>query len=412
MNTLDHSSESYGYDVCIIGGGGHIGLPLGVALACTGLKTVLLDVNKKNLDTIMSGVFPFKEDRGTEKLQEALSRGTLFGSSDPSVIGESSIIITVIGTPIDEYLNPNFLGIIRTVNDYIEHFRDGQIFILRSTVYPGTSERVQRFFEKNGKDVRVAFCPERIVEGKAFEEMKKLPQIISAFDEKTLERVKELFQRLTERVIVPVKPIEAELSKLFCNAWRYISFAVANQFFMIASEYNLDYHSIFKAMTEDYSRMKDLPNPGFAAGPCLLKDTMQLAAFNNNHFLLGHAAMLVNEGLPGFIMQKIKEQYPDLKHKTIGILGMAFKPESDDQRDSLSFKLRKVANTEAQEVLCHDPYIKSSEFFELEEVLSRSDIILLSTPHRMYMDIPLEARSGKIYVDVWNAWGRGFLFVS
>lgn len=400
------------YDICIIGGGGHIGLPLGVAFANVGLKVTLLDLNKEVLKKINSGIFPFKEDNGEENLKKVLASGTLKTSSDPSVISDCKTIITVIGTPIDEYLNPNFLGIIGTVNNYIEHFRDGQVFVLRSTVYPGTSERIQSYFKDQGKNIGVAFCPERILEGKAFEELANLPQIISAFDADTLKHVKQLFGQLSKQAVVAVQPIEAELSKLFCNTWRYISFAVANQFFMIASEYNLDYHNIYRVMTENYERMKDLPKPGFAAGPCLLKDTMQLAAFSNNNFFLGHSAMLVNEGLPAFVMKKITERYPDVGQKTIGILGMAFKPENDDERDSLSFKMRKVAATKAKKVMCHDPYIKSDEFFALEDVLEKSDIIILATPHKMYTEINLDEYKGKIFVDIWNKWGKGFIFVS
>lgn len=398
------------YDICVVGGGGHIGLPLGVALANTGLNVVLLDINKKVLEQIMSGKFPFAEEQGDEKLKEALDKGLLATSSDASVIANSDTIITVIGTPIDEYLNPNFLGIIRTVNDYIDYFKDGQTFILRSTVYPGTSERIQKFFKEKNKDVNVAFCPERIVEGKAFSELATLPQIVSAFDDGALKKVSELFERLTDKSIVPVKPIEAELSKLYCNAWRYISFAVANQFFMMAAEYKLDYSNIYNAMTQDYPRTQDLPKPGFAAGPCLLKDTMQLNAFNSSNFFLGHSAMLVNEGLPAFVMKRVGVEVPSIDEKTVGILGMAFKAESDDQRDSLSFKMRKVASNHAKEVLCHDPYIKSDEFFKLHDVLSRSDVIILATPHKEYVDINLDEYKGTFFVDVWNKWGKGFIF--
>lgn len=397
-------------DICIIGGGGHIGLPLGVAFANAGLKVVLLDVNKEILQKIESGVFPFKEDNGDENLQKALKSGNLSTSYNPEMIVKSEIIITVIGTPIDEYLNPNFLGIIRTVNNYLEYFRDGQIFILRSTVYPGTTEKIQKYFQEKNKKIGVAFCPERIVEGKAFEEFKNLPQIISAFDEITLEKIKKLFEKITTKKIIIAKSIEAELSKLFCNTWRYLQFAVANQFFMIASEYNLDYSNIYRVMTEDYNRMVDLPKPGFAAGPCLLKDTMQLSAFSNNNFFLGHSAMLINEGLPGFVMKKIIEFNSNISEKKIGILGMAFKPENDDQRDSLSFKMRKIAKTKAKEVLCHDPYIKSDEFFPIEYVMANSDIIILSTPHKMYTEINVDESKGKIFVDIWNKWGRGFIF--
>jgi UDP-N-acetyl-D-mannosaminuronic acid dehydrogenase len=394
------------YDICIIGGGGHIGLPLGIAFALQGERTVLLDVNRAGLDSIMRGVFPFKEDGGEGKLAEALKKNTLFASSDPNVISQSGVIVSVIGTPIDEYLNPRYHDMIRMIDSYMEYFRDGHTLILRSTLFPGTTERVQRHFREVGKDVRVAFCPERIVEGKAFVEMEKLPQIVSAFDEETIELVSTLFQKLTKSSIVRAEPIEAELSKLFCNAWRYIQFAVANQFYMVASEHGLDYYQIYETMTRDYPRMGSLPRAGLAAGPCLLKDTMQLAAFNSGGFTMGQAARLINEGLPNHIIDQLIDTEEDLHEKTIGILGMAFKAESDDSRDSLSYKLWKVAEMRAKSVLCHDVYIEHEKFVSLDTLLEESDIIILAAPHNAYREIDITKYPIKRFVDIWNVWDR------
>lgn len=392
------------YDLCIIGGAGHVGLPLGVTFALHGVKTVLLDINQVALQKIERGLFPFKEENGTKKLKQALGKGSLFTTTSPRVIADSRFVILVIGTPIDKYLNPDSRGIFSVMDKYFEFFYDGQILILRSTVYPGTSEKIQRYFKAKKKNVHVAFCPERIIEGKAFDEFANLPQIVSAFDTTTLTTIKRLFGKLTNRKIISIKPVEAELSKLFSNAWRYITFSVANQFFMMATDYGLDYHRIYNAMTEDYERMKDLPSPGFAAGPCLFKDTMQLSAFSDHTFHLGHTAMLINEGLPNYIMQMLVKDYSDIHNKTIGILGMAFKAESDDQRDSLSFKLRKIAETKCHKVLCHDFYIKSSEFSSLPDVLRKSDIIILATPHKKYKDINLRRYKDKRFIDIWKFW--------
>lgn len=422
------------YDLCIIGGAGHVGLPLGVFFARKRVKTVLLDINTEWLKKIESGVFPFKEKDGDEELKKALRLGTLSTSSKPNVISQSDFILLVIGTPVDEYLNPDFNGLVRMIDKFFPYFKNGQTLILRSTVYPGTSERIQSYFSERGKKIGVAFCPERIVQGKSLEELKKLPQIISGFDAKTIEKVKSLFKKITSKSIIETRPIEAELAKLFSNSWRYIKFAVANQFFMIASDHNLDYHKIYAAMVKDYARNKDLPSPGFAAGPCLLKDTMQLAAFNNNNFFLGHSAMLVNEGLPNYLVQNLKRNKSgtdrvkfgmpvladaksfdhilkqvssihDLKHKTVGILGMAFKANSDDSRDSLSYKLRKIAQTEAKKVLCHDSHIKDDSFSDLNTVLREADIIILAAPHKEYRKINPQKYSGKEFLDIWNFWG-------
>lgn len=426
------------YDLCIIGGAGHVGLPLGVAFANSGVKTALFDINHEALERIRSGVFPFKEENGNRELKKALRSDRLHTTDSPDAISRAKLILLIIGTPVDEYLNPDFNGFMRVVDQHLPYFKNGQTLILRSTVYPGTSERIQKLFYERGKRVGVAFCPERIVQGKALFELRRVPQIISAFDKNTLRTVEKLFKRIVPAVISVDEPIEAELAKLFSNAWRYIKFAVANQFYMIAADHQLNYHKIYQAMLKDYPRMQDLPSPGFAAGPCLFKDTMQLAAFNSNNFFLGHAAMLVNEGLPNFLILNLKRhlskthgislnqavpvlagvQNParirafvqksgDLKEKTVGILGMAFKAESDDPRDSLSYKLRKIAQTEAKRVLCHDTHIKDPTFVSIPALLRESDIVILAAPHQEYRKINPARYRNKIFVDIWNFWARG-----
>lgn len=386
-------------ELVIIGGAGHVGLPLAVAFANQGVQTAILDVDEEALSTIRSGCFPFTEENGDEELQKAFRRGTLHIAKGPEIIAQAPFVLTVIGTPVDEHLSPDMKGIQRTIHQMLPYFRDGQTLILRSTVYPGTSEHIQQFFREQQRDVRVAFCPERLVEGKGLSELRTLPQIVAAFDDQTFQAVAGLFRKLTPRAIIRLTPTEAELGKLLCNAWRYIKFSVGNQFYMLAERKGLDYHRIFDAINEDYPRNHDLSAPGFAAGPCLLKDTMQLASFTDNTFFLGHAAMMVNEGMPAFLLSELKKKGP-LRNKTIGILGMAFKPEVDDPRQSLSYKLRKLATLEAQRVLCHDPYIQDPSFTPLEQVLAESDILILATPHAAYRDITQDAFPEKTVINL------------
>jgi len=197
------------------------------------------------------------------------------------------------------------------------------------------------------------------------------------------------------------------LVKVFSNAYRYIQFAVTNQFYMIATAANLDYYRILDGMKRDYPRSKNFPLAGFTAGPCLFKDTMQLASFYRNQFGLGFQAMLVNEGLPQFIVDRLDTSYP-LDEMTVGLLGMAFKAESDDPRFSLSYKLKKILMFRAKAVLTTDPYVKEDpELLDLEEVVRRSDVLILCAPHNVYRHLSLDR---KIVVDVWNFWGRGSLF--
>jgi UDP-N-acetyl-D-mannosaminuronic acid dehydrogenase len=382
----------------VIGGCGHVGLPLAVVNASLGRVTCIYDIDEEAIATVRAGRAPFM-DHGLEPLlQEVVANGTLTLSTERSALRDARFVVLIIRTPVDEYLNPEVGALFRAIDPCLPHMAGAQALILRSTVYPGTSRKIQDFFIEHGLDVQVAFCPERIAQGYAVRELRELPQIISAFSEVGLDAAHEFFEPIAPSIIT-LPPAEAELAKLFTNAYRYIEFATVNQLYMIAEARGADYHRIQDAIKQDYPRLAHLPGPGFAAGPCLLKDTKQLAAFHSRSFSLGHAALGVNEGLPDFIVVQLKKKHR-LRHKTVGILGMAFKAESDDKRDSLSYKLRKLLRLEAGRTLCHDPYVRDPGLVPLDTVLAESDIIIVATPHRAYRD--LEIPAGKDVVDVWN----------
>jgi UDP-N-acetyl-D-mannosaminuronic acid dehydrogenase len=393
------------YDVCIVGGLGHVGLPLGISLANAGEKVVLYDINEKARSIVSQGKMPFIEAGAEELLKKVLNK-KLFVSSDKKVISESYFVVIVIGTPVDEHLNPRFTIFRNLFDEIMEMTGNDQHIILRSTVFPGTTEKIKTVIESKGKITRVSYCPERIAQGKAIEELRSLPQIVATFDEASRAEATKLFSLLT-REILYLSPFEAELAKLFTNVWRYIEFSISNQFYQIATQHGVDFYKIYNAITYQYPRAKGFPPAGFAAGPCLFKDTMQLAAFSNNSFFLGHAAMLINEGLPNFIVQRLKEKYP-LKDKIVGILGMAFKANNDDKRESLSYKLKKILEIEAKKVLCSDVYINEEEVISPGEVINQSDVIIMGTPHKEYADLVIE--KSKILVDIWNFYGGGGLF--
>lgn len=390
------------YDVCVIGGCGHVGLPLAIMLAAKGKEVCIYDTNQKNVETVSAGTVPFFEEGAEPLLKQVLADKKLHFSLSPEVVSNSDTAILIIGTPVDEHLNPSFRVMKKVIDDLLPYFYENQLLILRSTVYPGLSKRINDWFQEAGKKIHLAFCPERILEGKALEELESLPQIISSFSEEGIRRSSELFSLFTQDLVV-VEPMEAELAKLFTNSWRYLKFAVANQFYMIANDYNLDFYNIYHAMTHHYNRTKDFPRPGFAAGPCLFKDTMQLAAFNNNNYHLGHTAMLINEGLPNYVTTQLKRQFT-LSEKKVGILGMAFKAESDDIRESLSYKLKKILEIEAKQVLCADPYVKDSTLSDEKTVLEESDIIIIATPHKQYKQLNIKEKK---VVDIWNILNNG-----
>ena len=389
-------------DVVVVGGCGHVGLPLAIGLASRGLSVGIYDINAAAVDLVNSAGLPFQEDGAQPLLDKAIADGSLLATTDPTIIARADAVVVVVGTPVDEHLNPNPHAVGRSLEANLDHFRDGQLLVLRSTVYPGVTRNVERLFERAGTRLDIAFCPERIAEGKAMTELFSLPQIVSGRSQEVRDRAGKLFSNLTEQ-IVELEPEEAELAKLFTNTWRYIKFAAANQFYVMANNHGLDFERIRTALAHDYPRAADMPGAGFAAGPCLFKDTMQLAAFSDNSFALGHAAMLVNEGLPLYVVSQL-EQKMDLAKTRVGILGMAFKGESDDIRSSLSYKLKRILEFRADSVLTTDPYVTVDDSLRpLDEVVSESDVLILAAPHRAYRDLVTD----KPVVDIWNLLGNG-----
>jgi UDP-N-acetyl-D-mannosaminuronic acid dehydrogenase len=390
-------------DVVVLGGGGHVGLPLSLAFARAGLRVGIYDTNQATLDRIAAGQMPFMETGADELLGDVLPTGRLVFGTDGSMIERTMQLVVVIGTPVDEFLGPSMTIFEKAVDQIAPHLREGALVALRSTVYPGTTGYVAQHLVDRGCSVDVAFCPERIAEGHALEELHSLPQIIGADDDRAADRAAALFGILAASTIRTTTK-EAELAKLFTNTWRYMKFAVANQFFMIAHGAGIDYTNVLHAIREDYPRARDLPGPGFAAGPCLFKDTMQLSAFTADHFPMGQAAMQVNEGLPAYIVSALERRYGSLHGKTVGILGMAFKAESDDARASLSYKLRKLLSWAGARVICTDPYVIDDRLVSLECVLDESDILILGAPHQPYRGLEV---GGRDVVDVWGALGEG-----
>ncbi len=389
-------------EIVIIGGCGHVGLPLGIAFASRGRKVCVYDLNDEAVATVNRGTMPFAENDAPDVLSEVVGAGLLVASSDPSVISDAQNVIVVIGTPVDEHLNPSPQAVPLAIEAVLDHLVDGQLLVLRSTLYPGVTAMVEKVIARAGRTIDVAFCPERIAEGYAMTELFQLPQIVSGRTDAAAGRAEELFRVLTDK-IVRTTPEEAELAKLFTNAWRYIKFATANQFYIIANDFGLDFETIRKALAYEYPRAQDMPSAGFAAGPCLFKDTMQLAAFNNNNFLLGHAGMMVNEGLPLYLVARIEQRF-DLSKMTVGILGMAFKAESDDTRSSLSYKLKRILEFRAGKVLCSDPYVTTDpKLVPDEQVLAEADLIVVGAPHRCYAALEPQVP----VVDIWNVFGKG-----
>ena len=387
-------------DMVVVGGCGHVGLPLALSLADCGYKVGIDDIDANKVAYVKAGNVPFLENGADALLKRLLPTGRLELASDPSLVESTDTVILVIGTPIDEFMNPSVRIFDKVLDELVPHLKNSTLIILRSTVFPGTTESVERRLRAAGIQADVVFCPERIAEGHALEELRTLPQLVGASSDHAFEKASRLFERLGVSTL-RTTPLEAELAKLLTNTWRYMKFAIANQFFQIAHRSGVDYNNVLDAIRHDYPRAADLPGPGFAAGPCLLKDTMQLSAYTPDHFPMGQAAMQINEGLPNYIVDTLNSR-KSLQGRTVGILGMAFKGESDDPRASLSYKLRKLAAFKGARVMCTDPFIEDPSFESLENVLRESDVLVIAAPHRAYKKLELDGRD---VVDIWGITG-------
>lgn len=384
--------------ICIIGGCGHVGIPLGLAFAKKGLDVTLVDVNPKAVEAINAGKLPFKEEGADELLRRHGGRN-LRATADASIVKRQDVVVFVTGTPVDEHLNPKIHDVLKVVTAYLPLLNRRQLVVLRSTIFPGVTRIVENLLKSKLGTARLAFCPERIVQGKGIEEIFNLPQLVSGVNKASENAAATLFRAIAPKII-RLKCEEAELAKLMTNAWRYLEFAIANQFYMMVEKQGLDFYRILDAMKDDYPRAKHFARAGLAAGPCLFKDTMQLSAFHNNEFFLGHSAMLVNEGLPNFLVTQLEEKMGNLSGKKIGVLGLAFKPDNDDTRESLSFKVVKCLETKMAEALVSDEFVPGK--MPLKKFMRECDGIILGVPHAAYRRLKPKVP----YVDCWGVWPR------
>jgi len=398
------------YDVAIIGFG-RVGLPLGFSLEEAGLNVAAIDLNHEALNrSISNKTMPFKEPGYDE-----LIKTTNIKVYKPSEYPEASKYIITVGTPLDNHIETNLTAVNKVIATLFSQIdMRNKTIILRSTVAPHTTKHIKNVIELNskykvGENVYLAMCPERIVEGKAYEELKELPQIIGAEDDISFNKAQSVFN-LFNITIHRTTYIEAELSKLFTNIYRYINFAIPNYFAYIASTFNVDVFDLFKAMNTGYKRNDGLKLPGFASGTCLRKDFGMINEyFPQTDMIL--QAYKINEFMPKFYVDSVEEE---IQGKTIGILGYTMKKDTDDIRDSLIPKMiRYIERLVPKEVYINDPNLteniidedKTFVNYSIDEVLNKSDIVFIAMNHSEYSNMDKQKLNGKIVVDIWGILG-------
>lgn len=392
-------------DITAVVGIGRVGLPLALFLADHGHTVYGLDIDQEKVNTIARGLLPFMEDGAQELLDKYVGK-SFFPTTDFSNIAKVGNIILTLGTPVDENMNPSLVQIDKALESAKPYLRRGQLLILRSTVSPGTSQYVASYLTelgfKVGGNFYLAFCPERIAEGRSLAEIAEIPQIVGGANRESSQKAADFFRSLNIEVNV-ADAVSAELAKLFTNMYRYINFAIANEFMILAGNHHRDIYQIVDLVNKNYKR-GGLALPGLTGGPCLFKD---------GFFLIGDVPFAdliatswkINESIPLFLIKKVRER-TKLEGKKAVILGLAFKAEIDDIRESLAFKVKKALERERAKVFLHDPYVPGYQN-NLDEVLGGADLIFLATNHNFYkkMDIiSVRKLVSKTCVvcDVWN----------
>lgn len=399
----------FDHDVCIIGTG-RVGLPLGLSLLEAGLTACGHDINPTLRDTINAGRMPFAEP-GYDALI-ATRRFTVHAT--PAIIPRCRALIITVGTPLHPHIESDLTQIDTVLAAIAPHLRPGHLICLRSTVAPGTTRYTARRLTRLtgltiGRDLHLAFCPERIAEGRAHHELRTLPQIIGTQDPQSAAAAEALFTHLAPEIL-HTDAISAELVKLFNNINRYVHFAVANQFALIADTHGAHIHEIRRLANHNYPR-NAIAAPGLTAGTCLRKDFGLINEWSPHPDLL-LAAWKMNEYMPAFLVSHLQQRQP-IEDRTVAVLGYAFKRDTDDTRDSLVPKLiRYLERALPAEIRVSDPHlgpdIDGRHNWSTEMAIRGADAIFIAIDHTPYATLIRHAPQWSPdawIVDLWNVGG-------
>jgi UDP-N-acetyl-D-mannosaminuronic acid dehydrogenase len=403
-------------EVAVIGLG-RIGLPLAISFADRGLRVLGIDKDPDRLQAVRSARMPFEEPGAQDALDRVHAAGTLAISDRVADAARAEHIVITLGTPSLSHVEIDISDIRSALDDLIPHLHAGHTIALRSTIAPGTTEFVAGYLAKHrgfdiGEDVFVAHAPERIAAGRFFEEIGTLPCIVGGVDEASGERVGALFA-IFGAPIVQTTPAQAELAKIWTNILRYANFALPNLLMMDCEQHGANVFDVIELINRDYPR-GGIAMPGFTAGTCLRKDFAFSEERSNAPGML-LAVSRVNESVPLFLVEGMKRRLGSLNGRKIAVLGLAFKGNTDDERDSLAHKLVRLLERELADVAVHDPRV-ATPTPPFEEAVADADAVVVAANHDEFAGAgPLRliaqlAGEDTLIVDPWNCFGAAQVF--
>jgi UDP-N-acetyl-D-mannosaminuronic acid dehydrogenase len=404
------------HDVSVVGLG-RVGLPLALTFADRGLRVLGIDSDPERLEYVRTGRMPFAETGAQEMLDRVTASARLTLSDRVVDAARADHIVITLGTPSFSHIEIDMRDIRSALDDLLPVLRPGHALILRSTIAPGTTEFVAGYLEKHrgldvGREVFVAHTPERIAAGRFLEEIGTLPCIVGGVGETSGEVVGKLFE-VFGAPIVQTTPVQAELAKIWTNILRYTTFALPNLLMMDCEQHGANVFEVIDLINRDYPR-GGIAQPGFTAGTCLRKD---FAFSEEKSYAPGMllAVSRVNESVPLFLVEGLKRRLGDLAGRKVAVLGLAFKANTDDERDSLSHKLIRLLERELADVAPHDPHVATPTAAFIDAI-GGADAVVVATNHREFCSSEalatiLDRAGGEcLLVDPWNCWGAGQVF--
>jgi UDP-N-acetyl-D-mannosaminuronic acid dehydrogenase len=389
---------------------GRIGLPLALSFADHGLDVIGVEKQQQVIDLIRAGEMPFQETGTQELLERVLPTGRLSIGSDIRDAARADWILLTLGTPTFSHIEVDISDIRGVVDDLMPLLRPGQTLILRSTVGPGTTEWLAGYIEQRrgldvGTEFYVAHVPERIAVNHFLEEIASLPCIIGGIDPDSGDKAAELFQVFGTEIL-QTSPVQAELAKTWTNILRYVEFAIPNLLMMNAEQHGANAFEVIDLINHDYPR-GGMKRPGLTAGTCLRKDFAFSEERSNAPGML-LAVSRVHESMPLFLVEGLKRRLGDsLRDCKVAVLGLTFKRDSDDMRDSLSAKLIRLLERELAHVSGHDPFAQSDS---LEEAVAGAQAVIVATNHSAFDNLLGRLPQDVLLVDPWNTTGAGEVF--
>src|SRR3954447_4119553 len=404
------------YDVAVIGCG-RVGLPLALSFADRGLRTLGVETDRERLRAVRDARMPFDEPGAPEVLRRVTEAGTIDWSERVADAARARNIVITLGTPSFSHIEIDISDIRTALDDLLGVLREGHLLVLRSTIAPGTTDFVAGYLSKHrgfavGEDLFVAHVPERIAAGRFFEEIATLPCIVGGVGERSGEAAARLFE-VFGAPIRQTTPVQAELAKIWTNILRYAMFALPNRLMMECEQYGANVFEVIDLINRDYPR-GGMPQPGFTAGTCLRKDfTFSEERSPAPGMLL--AVSRVHESVPLFIVEGLKRRLGSLRGRKVAVLGLAFKADTDDDRDSLAHKLIRLLERELADVAVHDPHV-ATPTQSFDDAVLDADAVVIATNHSEFRDrqvlaaIADSAKGDAVLADPWDCFDTKQVF--